>query len=197
MAHNAISIQASLRNEFGKGAARRARREGRIPAVIYGHGIDPIHITFNLLEFQAIVRNHGVNAVVNIDVEGENHLALIKAVDQNVLTFNIDHADLLAIKRGEKVEVDVPLVHVGDSAPGTIVMQNAETITISAEVMSIPEEITVSVDGLADGTQITAADIALPEGAELLYEPETLVFHVITPTQEAEEETAETQEEAE
>ncbi|MDO4908335.1 MAG: 50S ribosomal protein L25/general stress protein Ctc [Corynebacterium sp.] len=191
MAHNAIALEAAARNEFGKGAARRARRAGRIPAVIYGHGTDPIHITVDLLEFQAIVRNHGVNTVVNVNIEGEQQLAMIKAVDQNVLTFNIDHADLLAIKKGETVDVDVPVVHEGEPVAGTIVMQAAETISIAAEVMSIPEEITVSVEGLEAGAQITAGDIKLPEGSTLVSDPETLVLHVVEPAEApAEEEEA-------
>ncbi|MDO4910606.1 MAG: 50S ribosomal protein L25/general stress protein Ctc [Corynebacterium sp.] len=197
MAHNAIAIEAAVRNEFGKGAARRARRAGLIPTVIYGHGMDPIHITVNRLEFQAILRNHGVNAVVSVDIEGEKQLAMIKTVDQNVLTFDIDHADLLAIKKGETVDVEVPVVHEGEPFSGTIVMQTAETVALAAEVMSIPEEIVVNVEGLEAGTQITAGDLKLPEGSTLVSEADTLVLHIVEPEEEPAEEDAAEGEESE
>lgn len=181
MSNKAIALNAAVRNEFGKGAARRARRAGQIPAVIYGHGMDPVHILVDRLEFTAIVRNHGTNAIIEIDAEGEKHLAMIKTVDQNVLTFNIDHADLLAIKRGEKVEVDVPVVHEGEIASGTMLMQDAETIKVEADVMNIPEEIIISVEGMEAGSTITAGDVALPEGVTLVDDAELLIINVVVP----------------
>ncbi|APT84397.1 50S ribosomal protein L25/general stress protein Ctc [Corynebacterium aquilae] len=181
MSNKAIALSAAARNEFGKGAARRARRAGQIPVVIYGHGMEPAHILVDRLEFTAIVRNHGTNAVVEIDVEGDKQLAMIKTVDQNVLTFNIDHADLLAIKRGEKVEVEIPVIHEGEIAAGAMLMQDAEVIKVEADVMNIPEEIVVSVEGMEIGDTITAADVKLPEGVTLVDDPELLIINVVVP----------------
>lgn len=194
MSNDVIAIEASVRKEFGKGFARRARVAGLVPAVIYAKGFEPVHINMNRIEFTKIVRNHGVNAVITVDIEGEKQLAMIKHVDQNVLTWEIDHADLLAIKKGETVEVEVPVVVAGEAAPGTMVMQDADTILVSAGVMDIPEEITVSVDGKAVGDQITAADLTLPAGIELVADPETLIVNFVAPEDneaEAEEAAAE------
>lgn len=181
MSNQAISLDATPRKEFGKGFARRARKAGLIPTVIYANGFEPVHINVNRIEFTKIVRNHGVNAVVSVNIEGEKQLAMIKHVDQNVLTWEIDHADLLAIKKGETVEVEVPVVAEGTPGPGTMVMQETDTIRILADVMSIPEEITISIEGKTVGEQITAADIELPAGAELVDEPELLMINFVAP----------------
>ncbi|MDO4687229.1 MAG: 50S ribosomal protein L25/general stress protein Ctc [Corynebacterium sp.] len=190
-----IALSAAPRTELGKGAARRARRAGLIPVVIYGKGFDPAHVTVNRLEFTAIVRNHGVNAVVNVDIEGKKQLAMIKSVDQNVLTLEIDHADLLAIHRGEKVEVEVPVVYTGEPAPGTMVIQDADTIRVEADVLSIPEEISVSVEGLEVGSQITAGDVTLPGDVTLADDADLLLINVVYP--ETSDEPVETEEAAE
>lgn len=181
MANKAISLSAKPRNEFGKGAARRARREGLVPVVVYGHGIDPLHVLVDRLEFTAIIRNNGTNAIVSLDIEGETQLAMIKTLDQNVLTFNIDHADLLAIKRGEKVEVEVPVTYEGEIAPGAMLMQDAETIRVEAPVMDIPEEIVLNVEGMEIGSTITAGDVALPGEVTLVDDPELLIINVVVP----------------
>ncbi|WJZ02162.1 50S ribosomal protein L25/general stress protein Ctc [Corynebacterium freiburgense] len=176
-----LNLAATLRTELGKGSARRARRAGLIPVVIYGKGFEPAHITVDRLEFTAIVRNHGLNAVVTVDIEGKKQLAMLKSVDQNVLTLEIDHADLLAIHRGEKVEVEVPVVYTGEPAPGTMVIQDADTIRVEADVLSIPEEISVSVEGLEVGSQITAGDVALPGDVTLADEADLLLINVVYP----------------
>nr|WP_120492004.1 50S ribosomal protein L25/general stress protein Ctc [Corynebacterium lactis] len=182
---NIIKIEARNRTEFGKGAARRARVAGDIPVVIYGADLEaPKHILVDSLEFHSIVRNHGVNAVLDVDIEGESQLSMVKAVDQNPLTFNIDHADLLAIHRGEKVEVEVPVVATGEVAPGALLMQDAETILVVAPVLSIPEEIEVSVEGAEIGTQIHAGSVALPEGLELADDAELLIFNIVEPEED-------------
>lgn len=181
MSNEAIAISATPRKEFGKGFARRARKAGLIPTVIYASGFEPVHIYVNRLEFTKIVRNHGVNAVVSVDVEGDKQLAMIKHVDQNVLTWEIDHADLLAIKKGETVEVEVPVVLAGEPGPGTMVMQDADTILVSADVMSIPEEITVDITGKTVGDSISAADLVLPAGTELAADAEVLVVNFVAP----------------
>jgi large subunit ribosomal protein L25 len=181
MATKIIDIAAQPRTEFGKGAARRLRRAWRVPAVVYASHQEPVHVSFDLLEFQGIVRNHGVNALVDVDVDGEKHLAIIKSVDQNVLTFDIDHADLLAVKRDETVAVDVQVVVEGETEPGVEYIQDADTITVEANVLNIPEELTVSLTGRQVGDQILASDVTLPEGATLVSDPETLVVNFTAP----------------
>ena len=175
-------LSAQARTEFGKGAARRTRRAGRIPAVIYGTSLDaPIHISFEELEFNTLLRYNGLNTLVNIDVDGEKQLAMIKSVDQNVLTFDFDHADLLAVAAGETVEVEIPVIVEGEGAPGTMIMQDADSILVEAPALSIPDEFTVSVEGLKVGAQIAASDIKLPKGVTLSDDAELLIVNVVAP----------------
>lgn len=182
------TIEAAVRSEFGKGSARRARVAGQIPAVVYGVDVESnLHVTIDHRTFAALVRQEGVNAVLELDIEGQKQLTMIKHIDQNVLTFNIDHLDLLAIKRGEKVEVDVPVIVEGEPAPGTMWVQDADTIKVEADVLSIPEEFTVSIEGLELGAQITAADIKLEGDATLVEDPETLIVNIVLPAVEEEE----------
>lgn len=181
------TLTAATREEFGKGFARRLRRAGKIPGVIYSGHTENVHFAVDRLEFTAVVRNHGSNAIVEFDIDGEKHLTMVKHIDQNVLTFNIDHLDLLAIKRGEKVEVDVPVIVEGEPAPGTMWVQDADTIKVEADVLSIPEEFTVSIEGLELGAQITAADIKLEGDTTLVEDPETLIVNIVYPEVEAEE----------
>ena len=181
MATNIIKISALPRNEFGKGASRRLRRDFRIPAVLYGSFHEPIHVSFGLLEFQGIVRNHGVNTILEVEIDGQDNLCMIKSVDQNVLTLDIDHADLLSVKRGETVEVDVPVVAEGEAGPGTQVVQDADVITVEADVLSIPDEITFSIEGKEVGDQITAGDLQMPANTSLVSDADTLIINVIEP----------------
>lgn len=182
------TIEAAVRSEFGKGSARRARVAGQIPAVVYGADVESnLHVTVDHRSFAALVRQEGVNAVLELDIEGQKQLTMIKHIDQNVLTFNIDHLDLLAIKRGEKVEVDVPVIVEGEPAPGTMWVQDADTIKVEADVLSIPEEFTVSIEGLELGAQITAADIKLEGDTTLVEDPETLIVNIVLPAVEEEE----------
>ena len=182
------TIEAAVRSEFGKGSARRARVAGQIPAVVYGVDVaSNLHVTIDHRTFAALVRQEGVNAVLELDIEGQKQLTMIKHIDQNVLTFNIDHLDLLAIKRGEKVEVDVPVIVEGEPAPGTMWVQDADTIKVEADVLSIPEEFTVSIEGLELGAQITAADIKLEGDTTLVEDPETLIVNIVLPAVEEEE----------
>lgn len=184
MAHKITRLSAAPRNEFGKGAARRLRRDSRIPVVVYGHGEDPMHCHVDLIEFHKILRTEGANAVLTLDIEGEDHLVMIKTVDQNVLTLNADHADLLYVRRGEKVEVDVPVQYEGEPAPGSLVTQDADVITILADVLDIPEHITIDVEGMEIGHQVLAGDIKMPSNASLVSDPETLVLNIIEPQEE-------------
>ncbi|MEU4345392.1 50S ribosomal protein L25/general stress protein Ctc [Nocardia sp. NPDC023852] len=172
-------LEAAVRTEFGKGAARRTRRAGNVPAVLYGHQADPQHLSVNAQAFAAILREHGTNAVLNLVIDGKKQLALTKSVVVHPIRRYIEHADLLIIKRGEKVTADVIIAVVGDAAPGTLVTQEATTVSIEADAMKLPETIEVSVEGVAPGTQITAGALELPAGVGLAADPETLIVNVI------------------
>ncbi|MDY5840662.1 MAG: 50S ribosomal protein L25/general stress protein Ctc [Corynebacterium camporealensis] len=174
-------IKAELRTEFGKGFARRLRRDWKVPGVVYGSGQEPIHFAVPLLDIQSLVRNNGVNAVLELEIDGEQHLTMVKHVDQNVLTLDIDHVDLLAIKRGEKVEVEVPVTIEGEPAPGMMYIQDADVLMVEADVLNIPEELVVSIEGLEDGAVVTAADITLPEGTTLVAEEDTVIASISEP----------------
>ena len=186
MAKNAPNnLTAQVRTATGKGASRRARREGKVPAVLYGHGSDPQHLELDSRDFAAVLRNTGTNAVLTLDIEGTEQLALTRALEIHPIRRSIQHADLLVVRRGEKVTVDVNVLFEGDAAPGTLVNQETNTIEIEADVQSIPEQFLVSVEDAQAGTQITAADVELPEGVTLISDPELLVINVIVaPTEE-------------
>ena len=189
-------IKAETRTEFGKGVARRLRREWKVPGVIYGSHQEPVHFAVPLLDIQSLVRNNGVNAVLELEIDGEQYLTMVKHVDQNVLTFDIDHVDLLAIKRGEKVEVEVPLTLTGEPAPGTMHIQDADVLLVEADVLNIPEEIEVSIEGLEDGAVITAGDVTMPEDTTLVAEEDTVIVSISLPEVDEElEEAAEAAEE--
>ncbi|MBC3186794.1 50S ribosomal protein L25/general stress protein Ctc [Corynebacterium sp. zg-331] len=191
------TLEAQARTEFGKGAARRLRRAWQIPGVIYGPELaEPVHFAVPLLDMQALVRNNGVNAIVEMDIDGEKYLTMVKHVDQNVLTLDIDHIDLLAIKRGEKVEVEVPVVLEGEPAAGTMSIQDADVLLVEADVLNIPEEITVSIEGLEVDTKVTASEITLPEDVTLVAEADTVIVSITYPEVDEElEEAAEAAEE--
>jgi large subunit ribosomal protein L25 len=190
---NANELAVSVRSETGKGASRRARRSGKIPAVLYGHGTDPQHLELSAHDFADVLRHAGGNAVLSLKIDGREQLALTKALHIHPLRRNIQHADLLVVRRGEKVVVEVNVVVEGDAAPGTLVTQETNAVEIEAEALSIPEELTVSVEEAEAGTQITAEQLSLPSGVTLISDPETLVVNVVTaPTAEQMEgETAE------
>ncbi|MDV2428804.1 50S ribosomal protein L25/general stress protein Ctc [Corynebacterium tuberculostearicum] len=189
-------IKAEARTEFGKGVARRLRREWKVPGVIYGSHQEPVHFAVPLLDIQSLVRNNGVNAVLELEIDGEQYLTMVKHVDQNVLTFDIDHVDLLAIKRGEKVEVEVPVTLTGEPAPGTMHIQDADVLLVEADVLNIPEELEVSIEGLEDGAVITAGDVTMPEDTTLVAEEDTVIVSISLPEVDEElEEAAEAAEE--
>jgi large subunit ribosomal protein L25 len=174
------NLIAELRAQTGKGASRRARRDGKVPAVLYGHGADPRHLLLSAHDFAAVLRNSGTNAVLTLDINGDEQLALTKALDIHPIRRNIQHADLLVVRRGEKVTVDVNVVVQGEAVPGALVTQDASTIQIEAEALSIPEQLTVSVDGAEEGTQILAGQVELPRGVTLISDPGMLVVNVVT-----------------
>ncbi|MCO1577138.1 50S ribosomal protein L25/general stress protein Ctc [Crossiella sp. SN42] len=181
-----VRLAAEPRTEFGKGAARRTRRAGKIPAVLYGHGSDPKHVALPALEFARVVREHGTNAVLTLDLGGAaNELALTKTVTTHPLKNYIEHVDLLLVKRGEKVTVEVLLVVTGDAVPGALVTQEISQLLVEADALNIPEQVEVSIAGVQPGTQIHASDVPLPEGVTLGIDPEALVVNVVAaPTAE-------------
>ncbi|MEU4647392.1 50S ribosomal protein L25/general stress protein Ctc [Nocardia fluminea] len=172
-------IEAAVRTEFGKGAARRTRRDGNVPAVLYGHHAEPQHLSLNAKAFAAILRLHGTNAILNLQIDGQPQLAMTKSVVVHPIRRYIEHADLLIVKRGERVTTDVNVVVVGDAVSGALITQELNTLSIEADAMNLPETIEVSVDGIAPGTQILAGTIALPEGVTLAGDPEALIVNVI------------------
>ena len=190
MANTRPVIKGEVRSEFGKGFARRLRAAGKVPGVVYGHAVDVLHFAVDRLEITALVRNNGVNAVFELELEGEQHLVMVKNIDKNVLTFNIDHIDLLSIKRGEKVEVEVPVVLEGEPAPGLMFIQDADVLLVEADVLNIPEELTVSIEGLEDGAVVTAGDVTLPEGTTLVAEEDTVIVSISEPEVDEELEAA-------
>jgi len=171
-------ITAEIRTEFGKGFARRTRAAGKIPAVIYGHGNDPIHVALPGHETMMALRHHGLNALLELDIDGKTQLALTKAVQIDNLRRAIEHIDFLAVKAGEKVTVEVPVATTGEAAPGTIVTLEHNTVALEAEATHVPEALEVSVAGLEAGASITAGQLTLPKGTALVIDADAVVVHV-------------------
>ena len=183
MSENRLTAEA--RTEFGKGGARRTRRAGKIPAVLYGHGADPQHLSLPLREFTAAVRNGGANVLLTLDVSGTEFLAIPKSIQRHALRDTYDHIDLLAVRRGEKVNVDVAIVLVGEVAPGALLQQETSSLTLEAEATNIPTEVTINVEGLAVGAQISAGDLELPAGSALTGDADELLIVVSEAPSEA------------
>ena len=170
-------IKAELRSEFGKGAARRIRRADKIPAVVYGHGEEPLHITLPGHETMLAVKQ--ANALLELEIEGgKSTLALVKDIQREVLRRTIDHLDLVIVRRGEKVQVEISVHVTGEAAPETLVTVDQATVTVEAEATHIPESVEVSVEGLQAGTQVLAGQLTLPEGTTLVTDAESLVVNV-------------------
>ncbi len=189
----AEKLKAETRTVFGKGAARKIRALDKIPAVIYGHGTETQHVTLPGHETALILRK--ANALLELDIDGATQTVLVKDVQRDPVRQIIEHLDLVIVRRGEKVQVDVPVRLEGESFAGTIANLDATSLLLEVEAVSIPEAIVVDIEGLEEGTQVLASDVKLPEGAELVTEPETLVVGIIVPqldlTTDAEEDTAE------
>jgi large subunit ribosomal protein L25 len=169
-------LAAEPRTEFGKGSARRTRREGRIPAVLYGHGQDVVHLSLPAREFAAALRNGGSNALLTIVLNGKEQLALTKSVQRDPLTRLHEHADLILVRRGERTTVEVPVVIVGEPGPDAISNHQLNTVSIEADATRLPESIEVDVTGRAAGENIAAGDLSLPAGATLVTDPAALVI---------------------
>ena len=172
-------LVAEVREQFGKGFARRIRAAGRIPAVIYGHGTEPQHVSLPGHEVGLILRK--ANQVLELDIAGKETLALVKDVQKDPVRQIIEHLDLVIVRKGEKVTIDVPVHVEGESAVGTIAALDANTLSLEAEATHIPERIVVNIDGAEEGTQIFAKDLELPAGSTLISDPDTLVINVTVP----------------
>ncbi|GLH98291.1 50S ribosomal protein L25/general stress protein Ctc [Phytohabitans aurantiacus] len=191
-----VKISAEPRTEFGKGGARRTRRAGKVPAVLYGHGEKPQHIALPAREFAAAIRHGGLNQIFAIDIAGAaTTLALAKAIQRDPIRDTFEHVDLIIVKRGEKVTVEVPVHLVGEAARGTLVVTENQTLTVNAEALHLPEYLEASIEGLEGGSRVTAADVTLPGGTELAADPE-LVIAMVTVAPSAEQLEGETAEEA-
>ncbi len=171
-------LQAESRTEFGKGAARRIRREHKVPAVLYGHGTDPVHVILPGHDTMMALKHGGANALLSIDLDGKTQLALPKQVQRHPVRGVLEHVDLLIVSKGEKVTVDVPVHAVGDAAPETVVTVENSTISLDAEATHIPDLIEISVEGLEAGSQLLAKDLPLPKGTSLHGDEEMLVVNV-------------------
>ncbi|GAA2028900.1 50S ribosomal protein L25/general stress protein Ctc [Agromyces tropicus] len=172
-------ILAELRESFGKGAARKIRAAHKIPAVLYGHGSEPKHVTLPGHETALLIRK--ANAVIDLQLEGKSQLALVKDVQKDPVHQIIEHIDLIVIKRGEKVQVEVPVHVEGEPVSGTIADLDAHTLLLEVEATHIPENVVVSVEGLDEGTQLLAKDVELPKGATLITDADVLVVNVHVP----------------
>ncbi len=169
-------VQAELRENFGKGFARRLRAAGKIPAVIYGHGTEPKHVALPGHQVGLLIRR--ANAILDLDIAGTKELVLVKDVQRDPVLQIIEHIDLIVIKKGERVHVDIPVHVVGESAPGTIANLDAVSISLEVEATHIPQSVTIDIAGLEEGAHIVAKDVELPKGASLVSDPEMLIVAI-------------------
>jgi large subunit ribosomal protein L25 len=175
---SAEKITAESRTEFGKGAARRIRREHKVPAVVYGHGNDPIHITLPGHDTMMALKHGGANALLELDIDGKSTLALTKQVQVDPIKRHLEHIDFVVVRKGEKVTVEVPVHLNGEAAKETLVVVGTSTIQLEAEATHIPEYVEVDIEGAEAGTQILASDLELPKGSTLLLDGETLIVNI-------------------
>ncbi|WP_199036157.1 50S ribosomal protein L25/general stress protein Ctc [Glycomyces salinus] len=193
-----VRISAEPRTDFGKGGARRTRRAGKVPAVVYGHGEKPRHISLPSLEFAAVLRKGGLNQLIEVEVsDGSRELVIPKDVQRDALKDDIIHADLLIVRRGETITTDVYISWTGEVEKGGLVVHEIDSLSIEAEATIIPESIEVDLEGLAVGSQRTAGEVALPEGVVLLTDPDAVLASVTVPRAEAAAEESEEESEGE
>src|SRR4051812_7805963 len=180
-------MSAEPRTEFGKGSARRTRRAGKVPAVLYGHGTAPRHISLPSREFErALHTDAGANVLLSLAIDGGDELALPKSIQRNPVRGSVEHIDLILVRRGEKITVDVPVHLVGNAAPGGLVDHQMTVLSVAAEATHIPSAFEVSIEGLEIGGSVHAKDVPLPSGSELAGDPEAVVVHVLAAPTEAE-----------
>jgi large subunit ribosomal protein L25 len=170
-----VRLPAEPRTEFGKGGARRTRRAGKIPAVIYGHGAPPRHVSLPAKEFGHAIKHGGANVLLTLSLNGAEELAIPKAIQRHPIKGVFEHVDLLAVRRGEKVTIDVPIVVVGEVARGGLLAQESNVVSVEAEATQLPSEIRVNVDDLEIGSHVTAGDLTLPSGATLVTDPQQVL----------------------
>ncbi len=180
-----IKIKAESRTEFGKGAARRIRRSDKVPAVIYGHGNDPIHVSLPGHETMLAIKHGGSNALLYLEIDGKEHLALTKQIQSDPIKGFLEHIDFVEVRKGEKVTVDVSIHLVGEASPDALVVTENTTVSLEAEATNIPEFIELSIEGADVGTQYHASDLVLPTGSLLLSDDDMMVVNVThAPTEE-------------
>jgi len=180
-----VRISAEPRTEFGKGGARRTRRAGKIPAVLYGHGLPPRHLALPAREFAHAIKGGGANTLLTLDFDGGSELALPKAIQRHPIRGDFEHVDLLLVRSGEQVTVEVPVTLVGEATREGLVDQQLTTITVEAEATHIPERVEVSIEGMQVGDHIPAGKISLPAGSTLAGDPEQVVVAILAaPTAE-------------
>jgi large subunit ribosomal protein L25 len=190
-----FKLAAENRSDAGKGAARRLRASGRVPAVLYGHGTKPQHLSVDARQFgQALRTDAGVNVLVELEVGRDRHLALAKEIQRHPVRNSLIHVDFIQVRRGEKVHVSVP-VHLVGEAPGVreggIADQDLYQLNVEAEVTAVPEAVDADVSGLGIGDVLRVGDLKAPNGALILDDPETPVVSVVAPTVEPEPEVEE------
>jgi large subunit ribosomal protein L25 len=192
-----VRLTAETRTEFGKGGARRTRRAGKVPAVIYGHGADPRHVALPARELANAIRHGGSNVLLTLTVDGGDQLAIAKSIQRHPIKGHFEHVDLLAVRRGEKITVDVPVHVVGDVVPGGLLNHEMNTISVQAEATNLPTGFEISIEGLEIGSHITAGEVELPSGSTLVTDPGAVLLIVAeAPTaEEIEAEMAEAAEE--
>jgi large subunit ribosomal protein L25 len=171
-----FALKGEERASFGKGAARKLRALGNVPAVIYGHGEDPRHVMVNAHELSLLVRHK--NVLIDLDVNGTKELVLVKDVQKDYVRQVIEHVDLVIVKKGETVTVNIPVLMIGHPFPGTVAMLEHQTIQVEAEATQIPEHLEVDVTGMLEHTHISAKDVALPVGVKLVLDPEALIVAI-------------------
>jgi large subunit ribosomal protein L25 len=175
-----VRIAAEPRTEFGKGGARRTRRAGKVPAVLYGHGTAPVHISLPARDFaHAIKGNAGLNVLLSLDLDGSAQLALPKAIQRDPIKGSIDHVDLVIVNKGERVTVDVAVVLVGEISRDAMLEHTEDTLSVEADATALPNNIEVDVAGLGAGTSIHAKDVVLPSGVTLAADPEKVIVHIV------------------
>lgn len=192
----AEKLNVELREDFGKGASRRLRAESRVPAVLYGHGQDPVHLSLPGHDTALAARNP--NALLELVLpDGETHLALIKEIQRHPLKRSLNHLDLIIVRKGEKVEVEIPVVLTGEPVAPAAAFVDLQTLTLLVDALDVPEQVEVDVEGAEDGFQVFAGDVTLPQGSELVNDAEILVASVALPRVEEEDEEGAEEEAAE
>ncbi|MCX7521825.1 50S ribosomal protein L25/general stress protein Ctc [Microbacterium sp. STN6] len=195
MSDEDMTVVAERRDSFGKGAARKIRAAGKIPAVIYGHGAEPQHVTLPGHQISLLLRR--ANAVLELDIEGKSQLVLVKDVQKDPVLQIIEHLDLIVVRKGEKVHVEVPVHLEGEPFSGTIAMLEVQTLRLEVEATHIPNRVVVNIEGAEEGTQILAGGIELPKGATLGDDPELLIVNIVVPSRAAAAEGTEAETEGE